>query len=51
MEWENTKLAQGDSAQEIARLKEQSGKDMVVKVILIAAKIITPSERNIYGVS
>jgi dihydrofolate reductase len=29
-EWENTRLAQGDSAQEILHLKEQHGKDIIV---------------------
>jgi dihydrofolate reductase len=30
VEWENTKLAKGDSAQEIAQLKKQPGNDIIV---------------------
>jgi dihydrofolate reductase len=30
VEWKNTKLAKGDSVQEITQLKEQTGKDIIV---------------------
>jgi len=30
VEWENTKLAKGDSLQEISQLKKQSGRDIIV---------------------
>ncbi len=29
-EWQNSRLVNGDAAEEVARLKEQSGKDMVI---------------------